>query len=226
MTPEQVLAVGVTGDPDDGTTIVAEFAPNPDDPAAIAQVPVDLDELSDADPGEWRRVILGARLHHPLTGADVVRFRLVDRNFTPGGWLAMTAPYRVTGEPLTDLFEGSSVALDWPIGFNMPCIEPPRVADGMVQPVDWLVTSVTFEESPAVTMVDDRGGAYGTVDEVAEERDYRGFVPGVFPYTEWGRVTRLDYDLPTDAFRMEKGSRTIAGWGWWPGAGPGPSPEG
>jgi arabinosyltransferase C len=226
---EEVLAVAITGEPDDGTTVVAEFAAQPvegvTEPVVGATVPISLDELDDADPGEWRREILGSRLHHPLGTAPQVRYRLVDRNFTADGWLAMTAPFRVIGEPLEDLFEGTSVGLDWAIGFNMPCIDPPRVADGMVEPVDWLVFSQTFADSPDVTVVDDRGGSYGTVDEVAEETRYRGFIPGVFPYTEWGRVVALDYELPTDAFRTEQGSRTIAGWGWWPGAGPGPSPE-
>ncbi len=229
MRPEEVLAVALTGQPDDGTTVVAEFAADSADAAGDRQVgasvQIDLGDLEDAESGEWIREILGARLHHPLGTAPQVRYRLIDRNFTAEGWLAMTAPYRVTGEVLSELFDGSSVALDWPIGFNMPCIDPPRVADGMVEPVDWLVTSATFQESPAVTMEDDRGGAYGTVDEVASEVPHQGFLPGVFPYTEWGRATELDYELPTDAFSVEVGSRTIAGWGWWPGAGPGPSPE-
>jgi arabinosyltransferase C len=229
LAPEEVLAVAFTGEPDEGTTLVAEFAAIPVDGSGGlvtgATVPIDLEPADDADPGEWQREILGARLHHPLNTAPQVRYRLVDRNFTPDGWLAMTAPFRVIGEPLRELFEGESVGLDWAIGFNMPCIEPPRVADGMVEAVDWLVFSRTFADSPDVTVIDDRGGSYGTVDEVAQQTRYRGFIPGVFPYTEWGRVVALDYELPTDAFRMEEGSRTIGGWGWWPGAGPGPSPE-
>jgi arabinosyltransferase C len=225
MTPEEVLAVAVTGRPDDGTAVVVEFADGSGELVTGATVEVDLGGVENTEPGVWTREMLGARLHHPLGTSPQVRYRLMDRNFTPDGWLAMTAPYRVTGEPLTELFEGTSVALDWAIGFNMPCIEPPLVVDGMVEPVDWLVFSATFADAPAVTFVDDRGGSYGTVDEAADATAYRGFIPGVFPYTEWGRLIELDYELPTDAFRMERSSRTIAGWGWWPGAGPGPSPE-
>ncbi|WP_040338438.1 arabinosyltransferase domain-containing protein [Candidatus Blastococcus massiliensis] len=226
MTDEEVLAVAVTGRPDDGTTVVAEFADAPADGSGELTPTAEVEiELDDVRPGSWAREVLGARKHHPL-GTSLVRYRLTDRNFTPGGWLAMTAPYLVIGEPLSELFEGTSVALDWPIGFNMPCIEPPRIADGMVEPVDWVVFSATFADSPDLTIVDDRGGAYGTLDEVTTGTAYRGFMPGVFPYTEWGRLIELEYDLPTDAFRMESDTRTIAGWGWWPGAGPGPSPEG
>lgn len=226
MTDEEVLAVAITGRPDDGTTVVAEFTSGPVDGSAELASSAEVDiELEDVGPGSWTREVLGARKHHPL-GTSLVRYRLTDRNFTPDGWLAVTAPYKVIGEPLSELLDGASVALDWPIGFNMPCIEPPRVADGMVEPVDWLVISETFADSPDLTILDDRGGAYGTLDEVTSETAYRGFMPAVFPYTEWGRLIEYDYALPTDAFRMEKGSRTIAGWGWWPGAGPGPSPEG
>ncbi|WP_375335648.1 arabinosyltransferase C-terminal domain-containing protein [Blastococcus sp. TML/C7B] len=154
-----------------------------------------------------------------------MRYRLTDQNLTAGGWLAVAEPYRVVGQPLTELFEGKSVALDWPIGFNMPCVEPPRVADGMVEAIDLLVLGDTFSDDPGLLIVDNKGGAYGTVDEVAGITRYRGFLPDTSADVTWGALVELDYDLPTDAFRVVDGSRTIAGWGWWPEAGPGPSPE-
>lgn len=223
MTERDVLAMGLAGRPDGGTTVVAEYADAGAGVLAEA-LPVDPGEVDDLGAGAWTRENLGARQELPADAA-LVRFRLTDRNLTADGWLTVSAPYLVVGQPLSELFDGTSVALDWPIGFNMPCVDPPLVADGMVEPVDWLVFSDTFADSPEITMVDEGGGAYGTVEEVATTTTYRGFLPTTSPDVEWGRLVALDYDLPTDAFRMEEGSRTIAGWGWWPGAGPGPSPE-
>ncbi len=223
MTVRDVLAMGIAGNPDGGTTVVAEYAD-----AGVRVLPeaspVDPDEVDDLASGAWTRENLGARQELPADAA-LVRFRLTDRNLTAEGWLTVTAPYLVVGQPLSELFDGTAVGLDWPIGFNMPCVDPPRVADGMVEPVDFLVFSDTFADSPDITIIDDRGGAYGTVEEVARFTTYRGFLPGTSPDVEWGRLVALDYELPTDAFRVEEGSRTIAGWGWWPEAGPGPSPE-
>ncbi len=224
MTTRDVLAMGIAGNPDAGTTVVAEYA-DAEVRVLPEASPVDPDDVEDLASGAWTRENLGARQELPADAA-LVRFRLTDRNLTAAGWLTVTAPYLVVGRPLSELFDGTSVGLDWPIGFNMPCVDPPRVADGMVEPVDWLVFSDTFADSPDITIIDDRGGAYGTVEEVARFTTYRGFLPGTSPDVEWGRLVALDYELPTDAFRVEQGTRTIAGWGWWPGAGPGPSPEG
>jgi arabinosyltransferase C len=223
MTERDVLAMGIAGQPDGGTTAVAEYA-GPDATPLPAVTAVDTDEVEELSSVAWAGENLGARQELP-EGAALVRFRLTDRNLTREGWLTVTAPYLIVGQPLSELFDGTSVALDWPIGFNMPCVDPPRVADGMVEPVDFVVFSDTFADSPDITIVDDRGGAYGTLAEVAGTTTYRGFLPTTSPDVEWGRLVALDYDLPTDAFRIDEGTRTIAGWGWWPGAGPGPSPE-
>ncbi|MGY1754915.1 arabinosyltransferase domain-containing protein [Blastococcus sp. SYSU D01042] len=229
LTEQEVLAMGLAGRPDDGTTAVAQYGDA--DARVLEEVEVELGDEDDEDDedtsvgeGGWTRRLVGASREFP-EGAALVRFRLTDQNLTPEGYLTVTAPYRATGEPLTRLFEGNSVALDWPIGFNMPCVEPPRVADGMVEPVDQLVLGDTFSDDPGLLIVDNGGGAYGTVDEVARVTRYRGFLPDTSADVTWGTLLELEYDLPTDAFRVEEGSRTIAGWGWWPEAGPGPSPE-
>ena len=109
--------------------------------------------------------------------------------------------------------------------FNIPCIWPPGVADGMVQPVRWLVQSDTYEAVPELTIVDSRGGSYATAATVADETEYVGFMPGVYPYQEWGVLVRLEPDLPEDGYTVTPDTRVVPGWGWWPGAGPGPSSE-
>ncbi len=229
LTEREVLAMGLAGRPDGGTTAVAQYADA--DARVLQEVEIELgdeddedDEDTSVEEGAWTRRLVGASREFPA-GTSLVRFRVTDQNLTPEGWLTVTAPFRAIGEPLSELFDGNSVALDWPIGFNMPCVEPPRVADGMVEPIDLLVLGDTFSDDPGLLIIDDEGGAYGTVDEVAEVTRYRGFLPDTSADVRWGQLRELEYDLPTDAFRMEMGSRTIAGWGWWPGAGPGPSPE-
>lgn len=229
LTQREVLGMGLAGRPDDGTTAVAEYG---DAEGRVLQgLDIELGDEDDEDSedtsvgeGSWTRRLVGASREFP-EGAALVRYRLTDQNLTAGGWLAVAEPYRVVGQPLTELFEGKSVALDWPIGFNMPCVEPPRVADGMVEAIDLLVLGDTFSDDPGLLIVDNKGGAYGTVDEVAGITRYRGFLPDTSADVTWGALVELDYDLPTDAFRVVDGSRTIAGWGWWPEAGPGPSPE-
>ena len=39
-------------------------------------------------------------------------------------------------------------------------------------------------------------------------------------------LARRDRELPADAYRLVEDERVIAGWGWWPGAGDGPVPDG
>jgi arabinosyltransferase C len=187
-------------------------------------VPLALPAESDGD-GEWTELVLGSTTYLPA-GATRVRIQAIDRNYTEDGWVGLTDPYRVDGQTLRDLLQGESVVLDWPVGLNMPCIDPPRIADGMVEPVEWLVLSGAYADAEQLTVIDERGGSYSTMSTVAKETDYRGFTPGVMPgYTEWGRLVRWDLELPADRYRLVKDHRTIAGWKWWPGAGDGPSPD-
>ena len=97
----------------------------------------------------------------------------------------------------------------------------------MVPPVEWIMLSEKYADAPELLVIDERGGSYSTMTEVAEATTYPGFSPGVGPeYTEWGRLIRYDRELPADAYRLVEDERVIAGWGWWPGAGEGPVPDG
>lgn len=219
------LAVTVAGQFDSGTGVVMEYARtgDGDPPVAVEELPV---EIGDDDSGspEWRQFVLGAAIHLPI-GADVVRLRVEDLEFSDEGWIAATDPYRIEGQTLSELVGDEPVALDWPIGFNMPCIEPPVVADGLVQPVRWLVQSDTYAAVPELTIVDDRGGSYSTIEAVTDGTGYVGFMPGVYPFEEWGEVVRLEPELPEGEYELTRSTRVVPGWGWWPGAGPGPSAE-
>ena len=67
---------------------------------------------------------------------------------------------RVTpfGTFLRELFEGQDVVLDWPVGFTLPCVDPPRIADGMVPPVEWIMLSEKYADAPELLVIDERGG--------------------------------------------------------------------
>jgi arabinosyltransferase C len=112
----------------------------------------------------------------------------------------------------------------------MPCQRPPRVVDGMVEPVTWVVQSQTFANAPPLAFIDG-GGSYALLPEVGVATVYPGFTPGAAEESwgsttaRWGNLVRFDPALPTDGFRLVPGSRVIPGWTWWPGAGPGPSPD-
>jgi hypothetical protein len=71
----------------------------------------------------------------------------------------------------------------------------------------------------------DGGGSYSTAPTVSEQTTYPGFVPGVFPYAVWGNLVHWEPRLATGAYRLIPGTRVVDGWRWWPGAGPGPSPD-
>ncbi|MGY1773910.1 arabinosyltransferase domain-containing protein [Blastococcus sp. SYSU D00813] len=217
------LAVTVTGDFDDGTAVVMEYARVGDDgePVLVEALPVDFATDSDR---EWRQYVLGGLIHLPQ-GATLVRMSVEDPGFTDDGWVATTDPYRVAGQPLRELVGDDPVVLDWPIGFNMPCFDPPAIRDGMVEPVRWVVLSSTYASSPELTVVDERGGSYSTVEETADTTEYIGFMPGVYPYEEWGEITRLDPRLPDDGYVVERSTRVVPGWSWWDGAGPGPDAD-
>ncbi|GAB7192231.1 hypothetical protein NUM3379_29400 [Kineococcus sp. NUM-3379] len=137
---------------------------------------------------------------------------------------AVTDPWVATGERLSSVLpREQAVLVDWPIGFDLPCARPPLVAGGMVEPVEWVVQSATFEHTPMLTMIDG-GGSYATLPTVATLTPYRGFLPGA-PYREWGNLLRVRYQLPRERYDVVEGERTVPGWRWWDGAGPGPSPQ-
>ncbi|RBY80054.1 hypothetical protein DQ239_02895 [Blastococcus sp. TF02-09] len=228
LTERDVLALSLTGDLDSGTEVSVELgaAGTGGEPAVLDTLELDVEGDEEDYEGSWEQERLGSTTHLPA-GATLVRVQAVDRNFTGGGWLGVTDPYRVDGTILRELFEGEDVVLDWPVGFTLPCVEPPRIADGMVPPVEWIMFSEKYADAPELLVIDDRGGSYSTMTEVADATTYPGFSPGVGPeYTEWGRLVRYDRQLPADAYRLVEDERVIAGWGWWPGAGDGPVPDG
>ncbi|WP_345714145.1 arabinosyltransferase C-terminal domain-containing protein, partial [Kineococcus glutinatus] len=175
-------------------------------------------DAPDVDADTWRVVRLGAL-------ADLLAAAALVRTAVPAGTgVAVTDPYRATGRTLTSVLPaGEPVLVDWPIGFDLPCQQPPRVAGGMVEPVDWFVQSATFENTPPLTMIDG-GGSYATLGSVATLTPYRGFLPGA-GYREWGNLVRVEYDLPRGRYTVTGGQREVPGWRWWDGAGPGPSPQ-
>jgi arabinosyltransferase C len=228
LTERDVLALSVTGSLNSGTEVSVEFgaAGAGAEPAVLDTVEVDFEDDEEDYEGSWEQERLGSTTHL-AAGATLVRVQAVDRNFTGGGWLGVTDPYRVDGTTLLELFEGEDVVLDWPVGFALPCVDPPRIADGMVPPVEWIMLSEKYADAPELLVIDERGGSYATMTEVADATTYPGFSPGVGPeYTEWGRLVRYDRELPADAYRLVEDERVIAGWGWWPGAGEGPVPDG
>jgi len=227
LTERDVLALSITGALDDGTEVSVEYGAAGDggEPTALAAFEIEIDDQDEAE-GAWVQERLGSTTHLP-DGATLVRVQAVDRNFSGGGWLGVTDPYRVDGTTLRELFQGQDVVLDWPVGFTLPCVDPPRIADGMVPPVEWIMLSEKYADAPELLVIDERGGSYSTMTEVADATTYPGFSPGVGPeYTEWGRLVRYDRELPADAYRLVEDERVIAGWGWWPGAGDGPVPDG
>ncbi|NAZ87206.1 hypothetical protein GTR00_14045, partial [Kineococcus sp. T90] len=218
---DDTLAFDVLGAP---AAVVVEFAD-----AAGAPLPVPA-----ALPGGdgWRRVGFGPVADAPAAAvAARVRLRVDEApaERVAGATAAAAVPavtglYRRTGEPVSAAVPpGSTVLLDWPIGLHFPCYEPPAVGGGLVEPVGWFVRSATFEVTPPLTFIDG-GGAYATLPEVATLTPYRGFLPGA-PYREWGDLVRVEYPLPPGRYDVAAGERTVPGWRWWDGAGPGPSPQ-
>ncbi|WP_432494129.1 arabinosyltransferase domain-containing protein [Kineococcus auxinigenes] len=214
-TASDTLAFDVLGTPDE---VVVEFA---DADGELLPVPAVLP----AGDG-WRRVGFGPVADAP-PGAVAVRVRLRAGEAAGAGQApvpAVTDVYRRTGQTVSEVVPaGTHVLLDWPIGLHFPCYEPPVVAGGMVEPVEWVVRSATFEVTPPLALIDG-GGSYATLPEVATLTPYRGFLPGA-PYREWGDLVRVEYELPTGGYDVGAGERTVPGWRWWDGAGPGPSPQ-
>ena len=221
---EDTLAFDVLGAP---AAVTVEFAD-----AAGAPLPVP----AVLPPGDgWRRVGFGPVADAPAAAvAARVRLRTdaaQEADETDGAVATATAAvpavtglYRRTGEPVSEVVPpGSTVLLDWPIGLHFPCYVPPVVGGGVVQPVEWFVRSATFEGTPPLTFIDG-GGAYSTLPEVATLTPYRGFLPGA-RYREWGDLVRVEYPLPPGRYDVAAGERTVPGWRWWDGAGPGPSPQ-
>ncbi|WP_432502346.1 arabinosyltransferase domain-containing protein [Kineococcus arenarius] len=209
------LAFDVLGAP---AAVTVEFAGADGEPLPVPAVP---------PAGEgWRRVGFGPVADAP-PGAVAVRVRLrTDEAAGTGSEPvpAVTDVYRRTGQSVSEVVPaGTRVLLDWPIGLHLPCYEPPVVAGGMVEPVTWMVRSATFEVTPPLALIDG-GGSYATLPEVATLTPYRGFLPGA-PYREWGDLVRVEYELPTGGYDVSAGERTVPGWRWWDGAGPGPSPQ-
>lgn len=78
----------------------------------------------------WRSFVLV-----PPPGADSVRLDAVDASGGIDGWLAFTTPAAAPVVTLQELVPaGEPVAPGWQLAFGLPCLRPPTLADGIVEP--------------------------------------------------------------------------------------------
>ena len=212
LRPDQVLSVWVSGRPQDGNELHAEFGTG----RGHRTRPVATRDLRDPPPTElpyrdpkherplhwrdfrsWRLLTISAR--DLPAGANRVRIGAADRTTDESGYLAVSGPAVRDVVPLREVFAQHAPALvDWPINFLFPCHAAyPRVGGGTAESPALLVTPPEGEGSMAF---DPRvGGVFAGALASSARIELPSRVRGE-PGVPWGHVEFVRYDRQRDAY--------------------------
>jgi arabinosyltransferase C len=152
--------------------------------------------------------------------ATAVRLVVEDNDLTDDGWIAVSAPRMPFLTQLTDRVGDKPVYIDWPASFVFPCIQLPKVSDGISEMPEYRITAGELAEESG--WADARGGGpLGWIEEVAEDPE-DAEVPSFLardPTLPWGELLKVDPYEKGDPPKVVKGREVRPGW-WSPGPGP------
>ena len=197
------LYVSVAGRIDGLTSLQLEVRT----PSGTSSQPV----VDTGDSPSWRsvRVVDG----RALESADAVRLIADDASVGQGGWFAFTGPRVAHTEPLGDVIAAGPVFVDWPIALATPCARLATVADGLVQPPQFMLVRADADSALAgEAVVEWLGGSFFGLTSAATFSEIPTSMPGTEPFT-WGRLYEVDYLGDPDAVRVEHRTRTMPGTG-------------
>lgn len=209
---DQAVSVWVSGRPQDGNDLGAEFGTA----HGRGTQAVGVHELRDPPPTElpykdpkqgrprhwrdfrsWRLLTIEARDVPP--GADRIRLHATDRTTDPQGYLSVSGPAVRDVVPLHKVLARRKPALiDWPINFLFPChADYPRVGHGTAESPRLLISPPEGEGSMAFDP--HMGGVFAGVLPASERYETPSRVRGE-PGVIWGHVFSVHYDSRRDVY--------------------------
>jgi len=206
-TGAQKLGVLVAGSLRDGNSLTAVYG-TVAAPAGVAVVGTE--RLSDgATDTAWRVLEL-----NPPVEAGVVRLQAVDATGGTGGWLAFSVPSMQRITALKDFLAGDQpVGLAWQLAFDFPCQRPPRIVDGITEPI---TAAVMWGNRPLSDLQDGiwearRGGIFG---QIQRTQSALALLTRFRDHPEERRIQVYVFRSPlaADAYSVTRSSRTTIGW--------------
>lgn len=209
----QQLVVATSGATDTGIKVGAEFGRST--PEGVEVVRSTRLPIQGTEDGRWEDARIALRDLPP----DVTGVRLVveDNDLTEEGWIAVSAPRVPSMTTLTQRVGDKPVYMDWPASFVYPCVQLPRVHDGISEMPEYRITSegLAGESGWAGST---GGGPIGWLNEVSDQQLVPGFLAGD-PKQSWGELHQIEPFRDGVPPTVVRGTEVRPGW-WSPGPGP------
>lgn len=207
------LVVALSGTTNPGISVSAEFGRSTDKGVEIVrstklQVPG-----TKAERWEDSRLVLRD------LPQDVSSVRLVveDNDLTEDGWIAVSAPRVPSLTTLTQRVGDKPVYMDWPASFVYPCIQLPKMRDGVSEMPEYRLSAKGLA-GEAGWAGSSGGGPLGWLDEVADQHQVPGALAGDLKQ-EWGELHQVEPYRRGVPPTIIRGTAVRSGW-WSPGPGP------
>ncbi|MQA60185.1 MAG: arabinosyltransferase [Actinophytocola sp.] len=216
FSPEQrasQLVISVAGGQGAGLSVAAEYGKETDEGfERVHRKPM---PVPFTDSTQWE----DSRIPQRSVPSDVTAVRLVvqDKDLTDEGWIAVTAPRVPSLTTLTERVGEQPVYMDWPASFVYPCVQLPKVRDGISEMPAYRITAVGLANE-AGWAESNAGGPLGWMEQVAEQSEVPSFVAGD-PKQLWGQLFQIDPYEPGGVPKIIRSSDVRPGW-WSPGPGP------
>jgi arabinosyltransferase C len=207
------LVVSVRGGLAPGIEMVAEYGvPTEDGFDVVDRRPMPVPFAAAA---RWE----DARISQRGVSSDAIAVRVVaeDKNLTETGWIALTAPRVPSLTTLTERLGDKPVYMDWPAAFVYPCVQLPRVRDGISEMPKYRITAGDLANE-AGWAGSNAGGPIGWLEQVADMPEIPSFLDGE-PKQPWGQLLQVDRLEGASSPRVVRGQEVRPGW-WSPGPGP------
>lgn len=146
-----------------------------------------------------------------------VRIVAEDKNLTEDGWIALSAPRIPELTTLTLRLRDKPVYMDWPTSFVYPCVDLPKVRDGIAEMPRYRITAGELAHE-AGWAGSSAGGPVGWLETVADMPEIPSFLRGD-PKQSWGTLLQVDPLERGAEPRIVRGQKVVPGW-WSPGPGP------
>jgi len=160
-----------------------------------------------------------SRISQQGIDAKVRAVRIVadDTNLTEDGWIALSAPRVPELTTLTLRLRDKPVYMDWPTSFVYPCVDLPKVRDGIAEMPRYRITAGLLAHE-AGWAGSNGGGPIGYLETVADMPEIPSFLRGD-PKQSWGQLLQVRPLERGAEPQIIRGQEVHPGW-WSPGPGP------
>ncbi|MEB3369487.1 arabinosyltransferase domain-containing protein [Saccharopolyspora mangrovi] len=219
VSAEQTLSLWVSGRPEQGNSLVLEFA--------AGQRPAGRTELRDPPPTDlpfedprhgreedwrdftgWRSMTVEPG--DIPAGADRVRVLATDRSTDRQGWLTFSGPVVRDVVGLRQALDAQGpLLIDWPMTFVFPCrSDYPQVGHGVAASPRMLITPPEGEYSMATDP--NLGGVFAGVPMLSRRMELPTRLRGA-PGYDWGHLQVVRYERESDSYTTTRQRERVGG---------------